>query len=249
MSGAANWLEPNWPAIPGVRAAFSLRYPGCSEAPWAGLNLGAHVGDDAQQVQRNRKLLADALGLPERPPWLNQVHGTRLLAHSDAVEGDAADAIWTSLPRKVCAVMVADCLPILLRDQTGQCVAAIHAGWRGLEEGIVGAVISELRRRHPEATWQAWLGPCIGPNAFEVGSEVQQAFVRLDAQAQAHFRPARAGHWLADLRALAQLQLCANGVTDIWRSEACTFNNSEQFFSFRRDYVTGRMAALIWREF
>ncbi len=248
MTGVAAWIEPDWPAMPGVRAAFSLRHPGLSKSPWDGLNLGEHVGDDHADVTQNRQSLQQALALPASPCWLQQVHGLQVLSFQQWRPGIAADGLWANQGGAVCAVMVADCLPILLRSSDGRCVAALHAGWRGLAAGIVEQFLDDMQALQPGRRWQAWLGPCIGPTAFEVGDEVRTAFVSRWPSALSCFSPHGSGHWLADLQRLAQLQLRAKGVSELWCDRRCTFNNPEQFFSFRRDSRTGRMAALIWLE-
>lgn len=243
----STWLEPDWPALPGVRAAFTLRRGGVSQAPWDSLNLGAHVGDDPAHVQANRRHVCERLSLPAEPCWLEQVHGTRMVEATASWQVPRADAIWTRQPGRVCAVMVADCLPVLLRDTTGQCVAAIHAGWRGLAEGIVQAALVELQRLHGARDWQAWLGPCIGPRAFEVGPEVRSAFVRRWPEGASAFARATGDRWWADLPALARIQLAHAGVGQVWGGHWCTYTDARSFFSYRRESPTGRMAALIWR--
>jgi YfiH family protein len=240
------WLEPNWPAPPGVGAAFSLRTPGVSEAPYAGLNLAMHVGDDPEHVARNREALSQALKLPSAPCWLEQVHGTRVV-RAGGESLPAADGIWSDAPGEVCAVMVADCLPVLLADVQGRCVAAVHAGWRGLCAGVLEEAVQAMRKVVGDVPLQAWLGPCIGPGAFEVGHDVHRAFLQGDASLDMAFIPSDAGRWLADLGLLAQRRLFAVGVGSVFRSELCTRSDSHRFFSYRREGVTGRMAALIWR--
>lgn len=258
MAGAARWIEPGWPALGSVRAAFSLRQPGHSAAPWDSLNLGTHVGDDSQHVARNRQALATALDLPAQPPWLEQVHGQRVVSVTEADNDRRADAIWSDQPGQVCAVMVADCLPLLLRDDSGRYVAAVHAGWRGLAGGVIQATLATLAQHAPQAQWQAWLGPCIGPQAFEVGDEVRAAFCRKWPQAGECFVPSpspspssssqSSQRWLADLQGLAAQLLQRQGISQIWRERACTYSHPQQFFSYRRDGQCGRMAALIWRQ-
>lgn len=242
------WIEPDWPALPGVHAAFTLRAGGgYSRAPWDSFNLGRHVGDEASAVAANRAHLEHALALPSAPCWLEQVHGTRVVEATAGWQVPRADAIWTAQPERVCAVMVADCLPILLRDSEGRCIAAIHAGWRGLADGIVTTTLRRLNERHPKLRWQAWLGPCIGPDAFEVGDDVRQAFIQRWGESEQAFTAHDSNRWLADLAQLARIQLRQQGINEIWGGRWCTFNDPARFFSYRRDSVTGRMAALIWR--
>lgn len=240
---ALNWIEPDWPAPAGVRAASTLRAGGLSAAPYAGLNLGAHVGDRPEHVAGNRRRLTEELNLPGEPVWLTQVHGT-LTVQADRTVATTADASFTREPGVVCVVMTADCLPILLCSRDGAAVAAVHAGWKGLADGVVEAAVEALGG----GELLAWLGPAIGPDAFEVGDDVRDAFLRNGAEFGESFRPAAAGKWLADLYRLARLTLNRLGVADIYGGEWCTYSQPDDFFSYRRDRVTGRMASLIWRE-
>ena len=249
------WLVPDWPAPPWVRAVATTRRGGVSLGCYAGLNLGDHVGDDPARVQANRQLLRAALGLPSAPLWLRQVHGCTVACTLDVGQGippavDAvggeADAAVAFGPGPVCAVLTADCLPVLLTDRAGSRVAAIHAGWRGLAAGVIEAAASRLAV--PSGELLAWLGPAIGSAAFEVGDEVRARFVADDAQAALAFAPAGGGKWLADLYRLAHQRLTALGVAGVWGGDLCTFQDPERFFSYRRDGVTGRMASLIWLE-
>lgn len=245
----AQYLRPDWPAPAGVQAVFTLRAGGVSQGPWASFNLATHVGDDPCHVTENRAQLMRGLALPRAPVWLEQVHGVRTVClDSDPADGEPADAAWTSRAGPVCAVMVADCLPVLLCDTTGQHVAAAHAGWRGLCAGVLESTLQALRQAAPSARWMAWLGPCIGPSAYEVGSEVRNDFLAQDGDAGRAFVPTRPGHWHADLQALARQRLKRAGVTRIFAEPACTFSDPRRFYSFRRDGVCGRMAALIWRD-
>ncbi|QKJ88333.1 Polyphenol oxidase [Paramixta manurensis] len=238
-------IIPDWPAPASVRACSSTRVGGVSHAPWGSLNLGAHVGDEAEHVHINRERLASFAALPVSPHWLNQVHGTdvlRLSADSTA-EAVSADASWTNRPDTVCAVMTADCLPVLFCAYDGAEVAAAHAGWRGLCAGVLEATLDNFSC--PASEVHAWLGPAIGPQAFEVGAEVYNAFVMHDAAAAGAFR-AVGEKYYADIWHLARLRLTAKGVRSISGGGVCTVTRSEEFFSFRRDGVTGRMASLIW---
>lgn len=237
------FLVPDWPAPPGVRALQTTRIGGVSGKPWGSLNLGDHVGDDPAHVAHNRARLSQHL--PAAPVWLKQVHGTTMIEAQPGGAVPEADAAWTAVPGVVCAVLTADCLPILLCDAAGQHVAAIHAGWRGLCAGIVEAAVDRLGGAG--MGWLAWLGPAIGPQAFEVGDEVRAAFLAAQTGAAAAFRPAgRPGKWLADLPELARLRLRNAGVTAIYGGQWCTVSAPERFFSYRRDGQTGRMATLIW---
>lgn len=245
-------LLPDWPAPAKVRALMSLRDGGVSAAPYDSLNLGDHVGDDGAAVQRNRALLAQQLGAA--PVFMQQVHGTAVetLPGPHAMPGPVlvADACMSLQPGLACTIMVADCLPVLFCDTEGRAVAAAHAGWRGLAAGVLEQTLGSLRRAVPQAQWLAWLGPCIGPTAFEVGDEVRSAFVAQSAAAADCFRAHTAGKWLADLPALARLRLAALGLQGVHGNDSsapwCTVTNPSRFFSHRRDRVSGRMAACIW---
>jgi YfiH family protein len=238
-------LLPDWPAPPGVRAVMTLRTGGVSGGPYASLNLGDHVGDVPEAVAGNRQRLREALALPAEPFWLEQVHGTEV-ARFGGPDRRRADAAVALEHGQVCAVMVADCLPVLLADRGGTCVAAAHAGWRGLATGVLEAAVAALPVDPSRMT--AWLGPAIGPEAFEVGPEVREAFVAVDPDAAEAFRPGTGDRWLADVYHLARQRLARAGVADVHGGGLCTVSEPARFFSYRRDGVTGRMAALIWRE-
>ncbi len=247
-------LAPAWPAPPGVRAACSTRAGGVSLAPYDSLNLGDHVGDDAAAVAENRRRFGAALGA--RPVFLKQVHGTGVVRlEPGCVDGTEADACWTTERGLACTMMVADCLPVLLADRAGTMVGAAHCGWRGLAglqgQGVLEALVAAMQAAAgPAAQWLAWLGPCIGPTAFEVGPEVRAAFVDGDARAAACFRPHARAKFLADLPALARLRLQALGITAISGNDGgaawCTVADASRFFSHRRDRVSGRFAAATW---
>ncbi|WP_082824077.1 peptidoglycan editing factor PgeF [Crenobacter luteus] len=236
-------FAPAWDAPAGVGAFVSTRSGGVSAAPYDSLNLGQHVGDEAAAVAENRRRLAALL--PSEPAWLNQVHGVTVVA-ADKV-GRAvpdADASVSRTPGVVCAIMTADCLPVLLADVDGTVVGAAHAGWRGLAGGVIEATVAAMGV--PGDKLVAYLGPAIGPDAFEVGPEVRDAFVAHDAAADAAFTPIDDGKYLADIYALARLRLAALGVTRIAGGDACTVIERDRFFSYRRDKVTGRMASCVW---
>ena len=240
------WLEADWSAPPWVRAISTTRRGGISLGPYAGLNLGDHVGDDATCVAANRERLRLGLGLPAAPHWLRQVHGCAVaLAHEPAADCEA-DAMVARGPGQVCAVLTADCLPILLCDRAGTRVAAVHAGWRGLAAGVIEAALDRLGS--PPESLLAWLGPAIGPGAFEVGTEVRECFLAGDGQAAAAFVPLGQGQWLADLPLLARHRLARLGVREVRGAGLCTFQDAGRFYSYRRDGATGRMASLIWIE-
>ncbi len=237
------FLWPDWPAPETVHAAVSTRLGGSSRDPYASLNLGQYCGDDPAAVTANRQCVVDGLALPQPPRWLRQVHGCRVIrAGDDDLE---ADGVWSDVPGRACAVMMADCLPVLFCDVDGTVVAAAHAGWRGLASGILEATVAAL----PAAPQRllAWLGPAIGPRAFEVGAEVRSAFVGQQPQARTAFtRGRRDGSFLADLYALARLRLAAVGVDHIYGGGLCTYTDVRRFFSYRRDGNTGRMVAMVW---
>lgn len=235
-------LRPDWPAPPAVRACTTTRRGGVSHGPWESLNLGDHVDDDPAAVAANRARLAAALGLPNEPRWLSQVHGTRVRMPDDA--DVCADACIEDRPGQVCVVMTADCLPVLLCNRAGTRVAAAHAGWRGLLAGVLEHTLARFDGRPQDIL--AWLGPAIGPRAFEVGDEVRDAFVADDPRAAASFVAHGSGHWFADLYGLARLRLARSGVTAVSGGDHCTFSDPRRFFSYRRDGITGRMASLIW---
>lgn len=241
-------LRPlDWPLPPGIHALTTTREGGVSVGPYASLNLGDHVGDDPVAVAANRHRLA--VQLPASPVWLRQVHGTAVYRLSAGLSPEApapeADAAWTDAPARVCAIMTADCLPVLLASADGRAVGAAHAGWRGLQAGVLDAVVAAMGGG---AGLTAWLGPAIGPQAFEVGDEVRAAFVAVDGGAAVAFVAASPGKWLADLALLARRRLHRAGVAAVYGGGECTFRDASRYFSYRRDGVTGRMATLIWRD-
>ncbi|HHW76770.1 MAG TPA: peptidoglycan editing factor PgeF [Xanthomonadaceae bacterium] len=237
-------IIPNWPAPARVRAVSTTRLGGISSPPYDSLNLAGHVGDDPARVAENRRRLMAAVGYPAEPAWLEQVHGTTVVAAETIRAPVAADAAWTREPGRPCAVMTADCLPVLLCDRAGKVIAAVHVGWRGMAGGVIAATVARLGV--PPMELLVWLGPAIGPNVFEVGEEVRTAFIALDKANAGCFRPSPAGRWLADIYAMARLQLRRLYVTAIYGGDYCTFSEPERFFSYRRANRTGRMASLIW---
>lgn len=238
------FIFPAWPAPGRVRAAATTRNGGVSRPPFASFNLGAHVGDNPVHVAGNRQRLREALELPGEPLWLQQVHGATVIAAEQITGPVGGDASYARAPGQVCAVLTADCLPVLLCERSGGRVAALHCGWRGLVNGVIGATLARLACA-PEQIL-AWLGPAIGPDHFVVGEEVRNLFMDMDPDNDFYFRPSRGQRWLADLYGLTRRQLQASGVTAIYGEHRCTVTEREQFFSYRRDGVTGRMATLIW---
>jgi YfiH family protein len=239
-----DFLWANWPAAAAVRAGCSRRAGGHSSAPFESLNLGARCGDDAARVAANRAQLAGDLGLASEPRWLTQVHGATVVESS--LEEVEADAHWTDQPGLVLAILTADCLPVLFSNRAGTVVAAAHAGWRGLAAGVLEATVAALPVDADDLL--IWLGPAISAQHYEVDALVRNAFVEHDDGADIGFQPVRPGHWLADLKALARRRLQRCGVNHIHAGPHCTFAQSDQFFSYRRDGTTGRQASLIWIE-
>ncbi|MBP0049279.1 peptidoglycan editing factor PgeF [Marinobacterium sp. AK62] len=239
-------IRPQHPLAPGVQALTTTRDGGVSQPPWNSLNLGDHVGDNPAAVAENRARLEQALGI-QTPQWLSQVHGINVVPARADGRVREADACWTRMPGVVCSVMTADCLPVLFADERGDQVAAAHAGWRGLLNGVLEATLATF---HEPQRVHAWLGPAIGPLAFEVGPEVKASFTAQHADAEVAFQPSpmHDGRWLADLYRLAEQRLQRAGVGRITGGDHCTFTEQSDFFSYRRDGQTGRMASLIWIE-
>jgi len=241
------WLTPEWPAPPGVRALSTWRGGGVSVAPFESLNLADHVGDRPEAVAENRRRLRAAARVSAEPVWLSQQHGPRVLdLDAPDATGGAADASVTHRPGRVCAILTADCLPILLAQDSGGAVAAVHAGWRGLGAGVIEATVHALAV--PSRSLLAWLGPGIGRADFEIGPEVREALLSGDPQASQAFEPNARGRYLADLALLARRRLERLGIERIYGAAACTYAFGERYFSHRRDGRTGRQATLIWLE-
>ena len=236
-------IKPGWITPPGVCAYTTTRVGGVCEAPFESLNLALHVGDDPVRVARNRELLQQLLNLPAEPCWINQTHGT----HAVTLELDNsrdADAAITRLPGVVAVVMTADCLPILVCNRDGSEVAAAHAGWRGLQAGVIQRTLASMESCSEQL--QAWIGPGISQDNFEVGGEVRSAFIDSIQDAESCFKGNRKGHWLCDLAGLAERVLKGQGVADVYRDPGCSYRDAERLFSYRRNATTGRMASLIW---
>lgn len=239
------FIQPDWPAPPNIKAYHTLRTGGVSLPPFNSFNLGTHTGDELSHVIENRALLQQKLQLPTEPIWLTQIHGTSAVPALNENMEIEADAAFSMQIAQVCAVLTADCLPLFLCNLSGTHVAAIHAGWRGLAQGIIEQTISALNL--PSNEILAWLGPAIGPQQFEVGGEVREIFLSKDRHAAQAFIPAKE-KWLANLYLLATLRLEACGVTAIYGGQYCTYTQDTLFYSYRRDLgKTGRMASLIWR--
>ncbi len=237
-----DWIVPDWPAPPAVKAFITTRAGGVSQGAFASYNLGLRSGDDARAVAANRERLRALL--PAEPKWLRQVHGAQVVDADALTDVPEADAAVARKRGTVCAVMVADCVPVLLADRAGTAVAVAHAGWRGLASGIVEKTIARMAL--PPERLLAFLGPGIGPRAFEVGADVRDAFLVRDPQSGEAFAPRTPGKWLADLFSLVRRQLAAAGVENVYGGGLCTHSDARRFYSYRRDRETGRMAALIW---
>jgi YfiH family protein len=243
MNASNSWLIPEWPAPKNVLSATTLRTGGVSDAPFASLNPALHVGDDPVAVQQNRNLIKIGLALPDEPKWLNQTHSDIVLDAAGISSPVTADASFTDQPGVVCAVMTADCLPVLVCSRDGQKIAAIHAGWRGLLAGIISNTIKALQTHDV----LVWLGPAIGADSFEVGAEVLDAFREKSPTFATAFTHPKNGKCLADIYQLARLELQGLGISGVYGGGFCTVSDQQRFFSYRRDQVTGRMATLIWR--
>jgi YfiH family protein len=238
-----HWLIPNWNAPSNVHAVMTLRTGGVSAGVYDSFNLATHVGDDFAAVQANRQRLQQALQLPAEPVWLEQIHSDIVIDAGQSTTLQQADASFTDQAGVVCAVMTADCLPVLICTKDGQKIAAIHAGWKGLLAGIISNTLAELGSTEVVV----WLGAAIGVRCFEVGEEVRAAFVLKSADFAAGFVESSPNKYLADIYQLARIELAAKGVHAVYGGEFCTYTDNKRFYSYRRDTQTGRMATLIWR--
>lgn len=257
MSAQLPLSAVGWQAPPGVHAVITMRAGGVSAAPMDALNLAMHVGDEPEAVRENRRRLRAAAGLPREPHWLRQVHGTEVVDLDTLAKGSEpeADAAVTTRSGTVCAVLTADCLPVLFAASDGSAVAVAHAGWRGLAAGVLDRTVAALRARiAPGVALMSWIGPAISARHFEVRDDVRQAFLATDPEDAVAFARGRDGHWLCDLPRLARRRLATLDVTDIGGSDCCTYAEEARFFSHRRDVqhrglaTTGRIATLIWRQ-
>ena len=242
MDIAAHCIVPDWPVPARVRALVTTRAGGISTGPYASLNLGLRTEDDPAAVAENRSRIEQLL--PQSPRWLQQVHGSAVVDADSLDSAPQADASVARRVGTVCAIMVADCLPILLADRAGTCIGAAHAGWRGLAGGVIGNTVARMAIAPDELV--AWIGPGIGPTAFEVGDDELKAFCAASPESRSAFRPLKPGKWLCDLPALARNALQQAGVASIHGGDLCTYRDPGRFYSYRRDRITGRMAALIW---
>jgi purine-nucleoside/S-methyl-5'-thioadenosine phosphorylase / adenosine deaminase len=237
-------IIPDWPAPYWIKAYTTTRAGGFSHAPYNSLNMATHVGDSLDDVLKNRQLLQSNLHLKKPIIWLEQVHGNTAISADHPIDSLAADAIYSRTEQTLCAVQTADCLPVLVCSSSSYCVAAIHAGWKGLSNGIIETTINALAL--PPSDILIWLGPAIGPQAFIIGEEVFQAFLDKDQAAETAFQSIGNKQWQANLHILAQQRLHKLGITSIYGGNYCTFSDSSRFFSFRRNQITGRMLSLIW---
>ena len=256
MNTIKHWLAPAWPAPPNIHAATTLRTGGVSQCPYSSLNPAAHVSDDPVRVGQNRQIIRTMLALPSEPVWLEQIHSNRAVKAVKTASLQQADASYTNESGVVCAVMTADCLPLLVCSMDGTQVAAIHAGWRGLLAGVISNTVNAMQitpnspRCKSEATedFLVWLGPAIGPDCFEVGAEVRDAFLEKSAEFSSAFKKQGNDKWLADIYQLARIELATLGIATVYGGTHCTVTEHERFYSYRRETQTGRMATLIWRE-
>lgn len=245
MSKNVKLIQPNWPAPTNISAGTTTRLGGVSKAPYDSLNLGSNTGDDIDAIRQNREHFQQVLSLPNEPYWLNQVHGNTAISIDANYQATNADASYTNQPGVICTVLTADCLPILVCNQAGTEIAAIHAGWRSLASGIIENTIAKFAA--PPEQLLTWLGPCISAQVYEIGEEVYTSFVETNPETKKAFIPTREHHWLANLPLLAEQRLHALGIEQIYHSNLCTLQDETQFFSYRRDCETGRMASFIYR--
>ena len=256
MSKIKHWLVPDWPAPANIHAATTLRTGGVSRGSYSSLNPANHVSDDNERVKQNRQIIKEMLELPDEPVWLEQIHSNRAVKAVKTASLQQADASYTDESGVVCAVMTADCLPLLVCSEDGIQVAAIHAGWRGLLAGVISNTVAAMQISSNPLDCKAgagrdllvWLGPAIGSDCFEVGAEVRDAFLQKSVAFKNAFREQSSDKWLADIYQLARVELAALGIVQVYGGTNCTFTEHERFYSYRKDGQTGRMATLIWRE-
>ena len=239
-----HWLQPDWPAPANIHAATTLRTGGVSQSNYASLNPATHVGDHPDSVSQNRQIIKTLLNLPSEPVWLNQTHSNCAIKAIATDTPPQADAGYTDQPGVVCAIMTADCLPLLVCSSDGTEIAAIHAGWRGLLDGVIDSTIAAMQNKD----LMVWLGPAIGPERFEVGDEVRAAYMAKSAEYASAFKQNSKDKWLADIYQLGRINLASLGISKVYGGNFCTVTDQERFYSYRRDKITGRMATLIWRD-
>lgn len=237
-----HWLAADWPAPEHIRAGTTIRTGGTSTDQYSSLNAAMHVGDKPENVIDNRKRIKVLLELPAEPVWLQQIHGNRVV-RAECADNLEADASYSNNKNIICAVMTADCLPLLLCSQDGSCIAAVHGGWKGLLTGVIENTVASMRQNN----LLAWMGPAIGPKCFQVGSEVRAAFINKKAEYSSAFNEQKNGKWLADIYHIARITLTTIGITRIYGGEYCTVTDENRFYSYRRDGDTGRMTTMIWK--
>ncbi len=237
------WMWADWPAPKKIRAGTSLRFGGCSRWPYQDLNLALHVGDLPENVIKNRKILTRHLSLPTAPVWLEQIHGAKIISIDAGPENFSADGSYTTQQNKVCAVMTADCVPILFCDVGGTQIGAIHAGWRGICCGIIEKAVQAFSR---PASLQIWIGPCISSQHYIVGKAVYEQCLAHSIRLKSAFHQINTDHWYCDLVKIVKIILKKSGVDSIHESGLCTYTEDSLFYSYRRDGKTGRMATMIW---
>lgn len=242
-----DYLKPNWNAPAHVHAVTTLRTGGFSRGSYSSFNLADHVGDDHNTVIKNRQQLYEDLKLSHEPLWLKQVHGIEVINWNETLVKQTeyeADASFTQLRHHACVALTADCLPVVICDQKGTIVAAVHAGWKGILSGVIEATVKKMGV--PGESLIAWMGPAIGPEAFEVDEDVRDKFIQVEQQAEEAFKPGKPGKWFGDIFLLGKQQLNRVGVNSVFGGYHCTYKQTDQFFSVRREKETGRMATLIW---
>ncbi len=237
-----HWLAADWPAPEYIKAGTTLRSGGISADKFYSLNAAMHVGDKPENVIYNRKRIKALLELPAEPAWLQQIHGNRVV-RAESADNFEADASFSDNKNIICAVMTADCLPLLLCSQDGSCIAAVHGGWRGLLAGVIENTVASMQQKH----LLAWMGPAIGPKCFQVSEEVRAAFIDKKADYSKAFSKQENDKWLADIYLIARITLAAIGITRIYGGEYCTVTDHNRFYSYRRDGETGRMSTMIWK--
>jgi len=245
---AMAWTKANWPAPTRIHAGTTSRRFGYSQAPFDSMNLALRVGDATNCVLQNRSKLIQTLNLPNEPCWLNQTHSNKVVTVSADTGEISADGAYTIHPDVVCAVLTADCVPLLICNKQGTEIAAVHLGWRGLCGNIIDNAIQRFTDERSDLL--VWIGPHIGPESYEVGDEVRDNCVKnLAKEAQITFTPSRSGHWYADLENMVRIELLKHGISEVFTSHKCTFRDTKEYYSYRRESITGRIASLIWMEY
>ena len=238
------WIPADWPVPEHVQAGTTTRIGGYSRGTYASMNLASHVDDNPDYVFQNRILIREQLSLPDEPLWLQQIHSNKVINLAKENVNQPADGAYTNKHNQICVVLTADCLPLLLCNTTGTEIAAIHIGWRGFSRNIITSALNAFTAKPQEL--MAWIGPYISAKHYEVGEEVRTACLKLINDTNTVFRPARPGHWFADMQGLVRQQLQTAGVHEIFGGDNCTYTDYQHFYSYRRDGITGRVASFIW---